>query len=310
MVSNEILLFSVVFKFVAMVIGVLGNTTVIIYTTFWTKEKTTTSCLVRNLAVADLFVCLTFYPIWIVEFIQTILDIDSDQDLFCKLSRSTMFAFLFASVNSLLAITVDRYFYIVKPLRYPLIVTHRRVFVAISAIWLTACFIFSINYSLITNFNIKHLCHLPYGIYYSMDSITGYIPITLILILNVHLFLVAYKQRKRILTCSGWYETEKLTTNRMNLVPRFLVGLKAAKTFSIIAAVLVLCILIPLVLSKTICRLCSKSCSRDYHAVFHYEFYGINSIANAFIYGMRHVKYRKAFKNIFLKIIGRFKVKI
>ena len=95
-----------------MIMGVLGNSTVIIYTIFLSKEETATSYLVGNLALADLLVCLTFYPVWIIEFIQTILNIDSDQDLFCKLSRSAIWSLMFASVATLLAITVDRYLYI------------------------------------------------------------------------------------------------------------------------------------------------------------------------------------------------------
>ena len=74
--STEIVLVSVVFNFIAMIIGVLGNITVIIYAIFLSKEKTVTSYLVGNLALADLLVCLTFYPIWIIEFMQTILNID------------------------------------------------------------------------------------------------------------------------------------------------------------------------------------------------------------------------------------------
>ena len=130
-ISNNVLMCSIVFKFISMVIGVLGNVTVIIHTIFFNKEKTATSYLVGNLAFADLLVCLTFYPIWIIEFIQIMLNIDNDQDLFCRFSRATMWAFMFASIATLFAITVDRYLYIVKPLRYLQIVTHRRVFHAI-----------------------------------------------------------------------------------------------------------------------------------------------------------------------------------
>ena len=136
MVSKAVLLCSIVFKFVAMFIGVCGNIAVIIVTRtskFWSKEKRETSYLVGNLALADLLMCLTLYPTWIVEFILTILDIESDQVLFCKFSRSLAFSLLFASVSSVLAISVDRYIYIVKPLKYPLIVKRRRVFVVISA---------------------------------------------------------------------------------------------------------------------------------------------------------------------------------
>ena len=97
-VPREILISSVVFKFIALIIGVLGNITVIIYTTFTGKRKTATSYLIGNLALADLLVCLTSYPIWMIELIQTILNIDSDQELFCKLSHSIAKALLFASV--------------------------------------------------------------------------------------------------------------------------------------------------------------------------------------------------------------------
>jgi hypothetical protein len=166
-VPSQILLPSIVFKFIAMIIGVLGNITVIIYTIFLSKEKTATSYLVGNLALADLLVCLTFYPIWIIEFTQTILNIDSDQDLFCKLSRSTIWSLLFASMATLLAITVDRYLYIVKPLKYPLIVTKRRVFLAISGIWLTAsaCCLYVVNVSFRYQLGLRNFVSLRTFIY-------------------------------------------------------------------------------------------------------------------------------------------------
>ena len=133
-VSSSVLIFSVAFKFIAIIIGVLENVTVILCTIFWSKEKTATSYLIANLALADLLVCLTFYPLWIIEFIQTILNIESDQDLFCKLSRSTIWSLLTASVGIIHLIAVDRYLFILKPLKYPIIVTRRRVFWGISEI--------------------------------------------------------------------------------------------------------------------------------------------------------------------------------
>ena len=161
-IPNNVLLGSVLFKFIAMIIGVLGNVTVIIHTILLNKEKTATSYLVGNLALADLLVCLTFYPIWIIEFIQIMLSIDSDQDLFCKFSRATMCAFMFGSVATLLAITVDCYLYIVKPLRYPQIVTHRRVFLVVSGIWITACCLFIFWYVYIRSLGIefRSFCHI------------------------------------------------------------------------------------------------------------------------------------------------------
>ncbi len=305
-VRSEILLASVVFKFIAMVIGVLGNITVIIYTIFLTKEKTATSYLVGNLALADLLVCLTFYPIWIIEFIQTILNIDSDQDLFCKLSRSTIWALLFASVATLLAITVDRYLYIVKPLKYPLMVTKRRVFIAISGIWLTVCcffIVFLVQFQKLGD-RISD-CDINDILFIILDAFVCYVPLSLIIILNVWILIVAEKQRKRILAervVSVTSSNEQLA-NETSRVNRFFHAHKAVKTFSIVVAVLTFCILTPTVVGELVDHSCSHSCQQIWYVVFQYEFYGINSIVNALIYGMRHIKYRKTYGRILFKVL-------
>ncbi len=306
-VQSEILLPSVVFKFIAMIIGVLGNITVIIYTIiFLSKEKTATSYLIGNLALADLLVCLTFYPIWIIEFIQTILNIDSDQDLFCKLSRPSIWALLFASVAALLAITVDQYLYIVKPLKYPLIVTKRRVFVAMSSIWLTTCCLFIVSSFYARRFNdLRSFCLIDPGLHIFLTGFTGYVPLTLILILRVRILIVAEKKRKLILaeTMAVVNIFNGQSANEMSRINRFFHVCKAVKTFSIVVAVLTCCILTSTVVGEVVDYSCSHSSQQLWFVVFNYEFYGINSIVNAFIYGMRHIKYRKAYGHILFKIL-------
>jgi hypothetical protein len=308
-VPSEVLLFSVVFKFVAMIIGILGNITVIIYAIFTNKEKTATSYLVGNLALADLLVCLTFYPIWIIEFILTIFNIESDQNLFCKLSRSTMWSLLFASVATLLAITVDRYLYIVKPLKYPLIVTKQRVFLAISGIWLTSCCLFVLSLIHWRRFYIRlrSLCDINNYMQRSIEIFVGYLPLTLILILNIRILIVAEKQRKRILAetavPAAVTASDGQLANKMSAIHGFFHAVKAVKTFSIVVAVLAFCVLTPTVLGLTLEYSCGWSCGHMWYVVFHYELYGINSIVNAFIYGMRHIKNRKAYRYILFKIL-------
>ena len=307
-VPNNVLLCSLVFKFIAMIIGVLGNVTVIIHTIFSNKEKTATSYLVGNLALADLLVCLT-YPIWMIECVQIMLNIKNDQDLFCKFSRATPWAFMFASVATLLVITADRYLYIVKTLRYPQIVTHRRVFLAVLGIWITACCLFIVLYIHFRSYGIefRSLCYLPDSTSYFIDAFAGYLPLTLIFLLNFHLFSVARKQRKRIFpetTITSADNSTEQSTNRMSFVLRFFVGLKEAKTFAIIVAVLAISILTPTVVGWILLAFCTDSCRQIWFVVFHYEFYGINSVVNAFIYGMRHVKYRKAYLDILFKLFA------
>jgi hypothetical protein len=235
-----------------------------------------------------------------IEFIQTILNIDSDQDLFCKLSRSTFWAFMFASVATLLAITVDRCFYIVKPLKYPLIVTKRRVFTAVSVIWLTACcpFIVSVVHFQAADDAVRSFCYLNDKVDYFLQTFTVYFPLTLIVILNVWILIVAEKQRKRIFT--------QTVTNRRN-VNGFFQALKAVKTFSIVVAVLTFCVLAPTVVALGLNESSCQSFLQFWYTVFHYEFYGMNSVVNVFIYGMRHTKYRKATGQIIFQI-RRFKI--
>ena len=308
-ISNNVLLASVVFKFIAMIIGVLGNVTVIIYTIFISKEKTATSYLVGNLALADLLVCLTLYPAWIIEFIRIILNIDSDQDLFCKFSRATVLAFMFASIATLLAITVDRYVYIVKPLRYPLIVTHRRVFLAVAGIWITACCLLIVFYIHYKSFGVqfRSYCYTLGSIKHFTHVIVGYFPLALIILLNFHILLVARRQRKRILAetmISMVQNSTEESANRMNFVVKFFVALKAAKTFAIVVAVLTFCILTPTVVGRMAIEFYSVRFQQIWYVVFNYEFNGINSVVNAFIYGMRHVKYRKAYLHIIFKLFS------
>ena len=317
MVSDQVLLISILFKFVAMFIGVCGNIAVIILTRtskFWSKEKIESSYLVGNLALADLLMCLTLYPAWIVVFILILLDVQSDQLMFCKFSRSFTCSLQFALVASLLAITVDRYIFILKPLKYPLIVTRKKVFASILAIWMTAFYVFGFKYTFMKTIDTgwRGLCILSIleGYYFSIFTI--FVPTFLIIILNFLILLVARRQRKRILAGTIQAANSKTTVDhrryRMRIVLRFFVGLGQAKTFSIVVAVLLLCVVVPTLLGTILYFFSSNSVWSTWDLIFYYEFYGINSVVNAFIYGMRHVKYRKAFAKILFKFFSCVKL--
>ena len=238
------------------------------------------------------------------------LNIDNDQKLFCKFSRSTMLAFMFASIATLLAITVDRYLYIVKPLRYPQIVTQRRVFLAVSGIWITVFGLLALLYIYFKSFGMgfRSLCEIPHSIYYFSYAFTVYLPLVLAFWLNYQIFSVARKQRKRILAettiASVDNPTEESANMQMSFVLRFFVALKTGKTFAIVVAVLTICILAPAVVGAILDRFCTKSCKQTWFVAFHYQLYGINSVVNPFIYGIRHVKYRKTYLHIFFKLFS------
>ena len=131
----------------------------------------------------------------------------------------------------------------------------------------------------------------------------------IIFLLNFHILSVARKQRKRILAetkIANVYNSPEESANRMSFVVGFFSALKATKTFAIVVAVLMFCILIPAVVGPILYRSCSDtvSCAQIWYVVFHYELCGMNSVVNAYIYGIRHVKYRKAYLHILFKLIS------
>jgi hypothetical protein len=117
--------------------------------------------------------------------------------------------------------------------------------------------------------------------------------------------VVAEKQRKRILVETGVALTtrDRQLGNDISEISRFFQAFKAVKTFSIVVAVLTFCVLIPTVVGAVLYSSCSESCKQLWFVVFHFEFYAINSVVNAYIYGMRHIKYRKAPGQILLGIL-------
>ena len=301
---NNVLLFSVVFKFILMIIGILGNINVIIYTVFMKKEKTMTLYLVANLALADFLMCVTFYPIWIIELTRSMLDIDSDQSMFCRISRSISLAFLLVSTLNLVAVTFDQYLYIAKPLKYPIIVTRRRVLAAISGMWLISCclFILLVHIFITKAKNRRSYCDIPVEHFWPVNVIITCVPIILILILHLRILNIAQKQRRRILAETRKKTSREHSSKQLRRLLSIVTVCKTSKTFLIVVVVLAFSVFIPTVIGLVVEFSCSKFCQHLWFVIFYYEFYGVNSVVNAFVYGMRHVKYKKAYKNILLNV--------
>ena len=185
--------------------------------------------------------------------------------------------------------------------------THRRVFLAVSGIWISACCLFIAVYIDIISYGIefRSMCYILNTIGYFTMGFGGYLPLLLIFFLNFRIYSVARRQRKRIFPQTAITSADNSTeesTNRMSFALQFFVSLKAAKTFAIVVAVLTVCILIPTVVSRILLEFCTTSCWHMWFVVINYEFYGINSVVNTFIYGMRRVKYRKAYLRIVFKL--------
>ena len=105
---------------------VIGNGLVVYLVTERQNLHTTTNWFVLSLALADFGFGTSYFPLQAVCILNQLCHMIS---VFIKTF------FLYASMANLCILTLDRYFAIVKPLRYGVFMTGRRVVVLISAAW-------------------------------------------------------------------------------------------------------------------------------------------------------------------------------
>ena len=305
--SSELVPFWIIVLF----LGVVGNSAVIIYNIFLNHDKTRSSWLVTNLAIADLLVCLVIYPAKILKNEQ-----EMNKDI-CYYGpfHVLFFASTFLSIMILLTITIDKYLYIAKPLRYPMIVTKRRIFILVSCIWVAALVQPAITY--IINYNregnSKKGCHIHVRAITYLQTVFTFVPIGVIAILNYKMFKIVKEQRERIALevvlqqLPHEQSGQVLSEQKQTWLRRLGIELKAVKTFAIIVGFLIFC-LVPHVTIR-FARLVGKldlenDIKYDMHKISK-ELVAINSIVNAYIYALRYKRYRKAYKQLLVSVWAR-----
>ncbi|XP_073817724.1 octopamine beta1 receptor isoform X4 [Musca autumnalis] len=113
--------------------AILGNMLVIVSVMRHRKLRIITNYFVVSLAVADMLVALCAMTF------NASVEISGKWmfgSIMCDMWNSFDVYFSTASIMHLCCISVDRYYAIVQPLDYPLIMTHRRVFIMLVIVWL------------------------------------------------------------------------------------------------------------------------------------------------------------------------------
>ena len=334
------------FDFIFMIVGILGNIAVIIYNIYLNQDKTPSSWLVTNLAFADLLVCLTLYPTKIAWFF-----LHGDDKGHAKQALGMIYFAAGISVvlssMFLLSITVDRYVFIAKPLKYPLIIASRRIKAVLRCVWLVSFLILAVVFFFIATkqddeLHKNELHEKPFALFHIFPLP---IPIAIIAFLNYKMLRIVREQRQRMTSETGlksklgkWGETqqagptqgndererpehereekansEQAHTEQSNeqyiaWLHHIVKELKAVKTFAIIFAILTCCF-VPYIIIMTLESFCQYSCLLDERfkvpKEIVLELVGINSIANAFVYALRHRRYKKAFKKLFSSFWAR-----
>ena len=121
------------------VVAILGNALVIYLIITRARLHVTTNWFVLSLALADLCVGLTYFPLLFISSFFQELRIDHT-GLWFKLSHT----FLYSSSANLCALTVDRFLTITMPLRYTVFMTRKRLVIFLFSAWIAPLILFTI----------------------------------------------------------------------------------------------------------------------------------------------------------------------
>lgn len=119
-----------------LVLGFVGNLLVIIVVISNKQMRNTTNLLIINLAIADLVFIIICVPFTAMEYALTIWPFG---DVWCKVYQYTIHVTAYASVYTLVLISLDRYLAVVHPITSMSIRTERNAYLVILLSWAIIC---------------------------------------------------------------------------------------------------------------------------------------------------------------------------
>ena len=292
----EYLVAMIVLKSTCILLGIAGNVLVIIHNVVLRHEKNTATYLCINLAISDLLACVAIFSPRIGRLIHILTGSQNEvkKDLFCKVLYFSGCYTVSLSVLTLVAVMFDRYLFIKRPLKYPLLMTMPKVRVIIIATWLATSVYLTLTliYSIGKGNQDCHVVTIPLSI---MTICYVYVPIFAIFLLNFKTWRIAHAQRRFM----ARNLVRDASAKNCNLATKIAKEIKAVKTFAIVIGMLLFCFTPYAVLVVfDMLREESPSIPPWLDELFT-DLVGLNSVCNPLIYSLRHREYRKAIRTCF-----------
>ena len=302
--SQEFMITMTVIESLFAITGVLGNLFVIIYNVFLNANKNPTSYFILNLAVSDLLVCGIFFPTYAIETTKTILGTASSSNTVCQITLTITALSLALSVANIMVLTIDRYISITLPLRYPNIVTTRRTCVVLVGVWCAGFINAGFSFASTKSSGTPLVCEVDMIFAITGSALCFYIPLTVTVIFNFKILQIVRAQRRKIAVQAAPSETSGTDgfSARRHLARQF----KLFKTFILVFGCFLFCVTPLPIIAVIDIAACGGGCVPfEVLAVFA-MLAGTNSLINAFIYGVRHEEYRRAFKMLLSRPCSAF----
>lgn len=322
--SPVVIAVQALFLLIIMLSSLVGNTLIILAIYRNLSLRSITSVFIANLAVADFLLALLGMPFTMASSITYEWVFG---DAWCTINGMINSIFCIASMLSLAAVSIDRYFAIIKPLQYPLIMTPRVALRMISYVWLHAiicAFLPVFGWSSYIYITKESICtadwgsDIPYTLFIFASSF--FAPLVVMAYCYFHILRAARRQSKKIVPRVGELREETLQT--MVAVPvafaidsssvasakdkakekeakeKFKRDTRAAKTLLIVMGTFMFC-WAPHFIGMT-CFLFPSCKWPDAFFATTTWLAMLNSGCNPIIYGVMNKKFRQSFKDILM----------
>ncbi|CAD5209934.1 unnamed protein product [Bursaphelenchus xylophilus] len=189
---------------ILVVLVVLGNALVIAAVVLRRRLRSATGLLILSLAVADLMVGLVILPFSIANEVLHSYWIFGDT--WCTMWLTMDIWMCTASIYNLVAISIDRYIAIIKPLNYPMLITKFRARCIVAIVWIGSFIICSPSFLLASSEKKaagKDSCRCTpanSGMAYIVFSASSsfYIPMIVVIFVYVRIYIAACAATKSV----------------------------------------------------------------------------------------------------------------
>ncbi len=222
----------------------------------------------------------------------------------CRLNVFLNYVSILGNHYNILFVTIEKFIYIVRPLRYVSIVTQFRTSVAIVALWCAA--IIQVSVALVFHQTIRKPCNLVKlfrnSAYYYIMLVQSSVIIFIVIACNVKILWTAEQLRRTEPHISNIGEARR--TQHMEELRRR----RMAQTMAIISGVFLLCY-VPVITFNMVIANLSPAQRRSYGIVLCMRilkiFLWMQSLVNPFIFAWRNKSFRRAFKELLPTKVNR-----
>ncbi|XP_013787211.1 probable G-protein coupled receptor No18 [Limulus polyphemus] len=287
----------------------VGNVLVIVVVARFQRLRSVTNLLLASLASADITVALFVMPLLVLYDLERKWRFGA---IACHLWISCDVMCCTASILHLCMIALDRFWAVTRPFRYQMLVSKKRILIAVLCIWICSGAISFIPIFLgwyddsdgtSSIFQESNECSLEVNrVYAIISSMTSfYLPLPVMFYVYFRILLIAERQAREIkhLEVSLQTEDQHVKRSLRRRSRQLITDTKAIRTLGIIMGVFCVCWL-PFFLMYVILAYC-KQCDLSYEWRSALTWLGyLNSSFNPCIY----VFLNKEFKEAFIRVLG------